>query len=82
MVLNIYSLNGQFPEMVVRGETADISELAEFAWYDWVMFWDKTLKFPNNKLAVVNYLVPSEDVGTDMCANILESNVQKVFRCT
>ena len=38
MVLNIYSLNGQFPEMVVRGETADISELAEFAWYDWVMF--------------------------------------------
>ena len=29
---------GQTPNTFVSGETADISEFAEFVWYDWIMF--------------------------------------------
>ena len=35
---DIYKLNGQVPETIVSGETADISPLAQFKWYKWVLF--------------------------------------------
>ena len=31
-------LKGKTSETFVSGETADISEFAEFVWYDWIMF--------------------------------------------
>jgi hypothetical protein len=33
-----FGLNGKTPETMLSGETADISEFAEFGWYDWVKF--------------------------------------------
>ena len=35
--LKIYGLGGEVPETVISGQTADISHLCEFAWYQWVM---------------------------------------------
>ena len=35
---NIRSLDGRVPATRVTGDTADISHLAEFGWYDWVWF--------------------------------------------
>jgi hypothetical protein len=29
---------GQVPETIMTGNTADISHIAEFGWYNWVMF--------------------------------------------
>jgi hypothetical protein len=34
----IYRLDGQVPETLVSGETADISPFAAFKWYQWVLF--------------------------------------------
>ena len=38
--LNVKSLDGQVPVTKMLGDTADISHLAEFGWYDWVWFVD------------------------------------------
>jgi hypothetical protein len=36
--LDIFGLEGQVPESRVKGETADISTIAEYGWYEWVEF--------------------------------------------
>jgi hypothetical protein len=36
--LDIFGLKGQVPESKVKGETVDISTIAEHDWYEWVMF--------------------------------------------
>ena len=56
--------NGQVPETVMTGETADIVAICEFAWYDWVMFCNPTPAFPENKITLGRYLGPATDFGT------------------
>jgi hypothetical protein len=34
---DIYATDGEVPETVMKGGTADISQICKFAWYDWVM---------------------------------------------
>ncbi len=34
---DIYMTTGQVPETIMTGNTADISHIAEFGWYNWVM---------------------------------------------
>ena len=46
MAHNIPTLNGQVPETAVTGGTADISELVEFGWYQWIYYRDATTYFP------------------------------------
>jgi hypothetical protein len=48
--LDIYGLEGQFPESKIKGETVDISTIAEYAWYEWVKFRDTADKFPVSKI--------------------------------
>jgi hypothetical protein len=38
MAHDIYSLDGQVPQNIVKGESPDISAFALFCWYEWVMF--------------------------------------------
>jgi hypothetical protein len=33
---DLYTLKGEVPETLMTGLTADISELCEFEWYQWV----------------------------------------------
>ena len=47
---DIYSLNGQVPETIMSGETADISPFAEFKWYEWIKYRDTSIPFPNDKV--------------------------------
>ena len=37
-VNGIFELNGEVPQTHMTGGTEDLSEFAEFEWYDWVMF--------------------------------------------
>jgi hypothetical protein len=48
-VLDIFSLEGQVPDTIVKGQTSDISPLAEYAWYEWVKFRDTDQSFPDSK---------------------------------
>jgi transposase len=79
---DIFGLKGEVPETVVSGETADISEFAEFKWYQWIKFRDTVIPFPEDKLVLGRYLGPSTDIGPAMTAKILKSNGQYVHRTT
>jgi hypothetical protein len=48
--LDIYGLEGQVPESKIKGETVDISTIAEYAWYEWVTFRDAAVKLPLSKI--------------------------------
>ena len=43
----IFANNGEVPETVLKGTTADISAISEFGWYDWVMYHEPTASFPD-----------------------------------
>jgi hypothetical protein len=47
---SIYMTNGKMPETIMTGSTADISHICDFGWYDWVVFRDNLLAFPDVKL--------------------------------
>ncbi len=38
--LEIYAFYGQVPEMVMTGQNPDISNLCEYEWFQWVMYYD------------------------------------------
>ena len=72
---DIFMTAGQVPETIMTGNTADISHIAEFGWYDWVMFCDNVPSFPDDKLILGRYLGPAIDTGLTLTAKILKSNV-------
>ncbi len=44
--------NGEVPETIMTGSTADISHICEFGWYDWVMFRFNVPTFLDAKLTL------------------------------
>jgi hypothetical protein len=71
---DIYATGREVPETIMKGGTADISQICKFAWYDWVMFHDtiNTIAFPNKKMTLGRYLGPATDVGLALTAKILK----------
>jgi hypothetical protein len=67
--LNIHALDGDTPVTRLTGDTADISHLCEFAWYDPVWYVDITDPFQNKQIA--RYLGPSHDIGQAMCSKLI-----------
>ena len=49
MALSSNDLNGQETETIMSGQMAGISHIAEFSWYEWVMFWDAQEGYPEPK---------------------------------
>ena len=58
----------------MTGQTADISQLFELGWYEWVKYYESATSFPNDKMSLGRYLGPSIDIGPAMTAKILKSN--------
>jgi hypothetical protein len=79
---DIYMTTGQVPETIMTGNTTDISHIAEFDWYDWVMFCDNKPSYPDDKLILGRYLGPAIDTGSALTAKILKSNGVFVSRST
>jgi hypothetical protein len=77
---DIYMTAGQVPETIMSGNTADISHIAEFGWYDWVMFRDNEPFYPDDKLILGHYLEPAIDTGLALVAKILKSNGSSVHK--
>jgi hypothetical protein len=74
---------GHMPETIMTGNTADISHIAEFGWYEWGMFHDNNKpSYPDNKLILGHYLGPAIDTGLALTAKILKSNGVFVCRST
>ena len=70
------------PETLITGDTTDISHIAEFAWFDWVMFRDEVPGYPDNKMTLGCYLGPATDTGSALTPKILKANGQFVCRTT
>jgi hypothetical protein len=82
MAGNHFRLNGETPETMLSGETANISEFANCGWYDWIKFRDTAIPCPEDKLVLGRYLGPSIDIGPAMTAKALKQNGQRVHRRT
>jgi hypothetical protein len=72
--LDIFGLEGQVPESKIKGETVDISTMAEYAWYEWVKFRDTAAKFPVSKIQLGRDLGATIDIGPAMTRKILKQN--------
>jgi len=55
---DIYKLDGEVPETIMSGETADISQFCELGWYDWLKYRSTTVAFPEPPLVLGRYLGP------------------------
>ena len=66
----------------MSGQTADISSICEFEWFQWVMFYQPTEKYIKAKPTIGRYLGPATDVGTAMTHKILLPTGNYVCRDT
>jgi hypothetical protein len=72
--LDVYGLEGQVPESNIKGETVDISTIAEYDWYEWVKFRDTAAKFSVSKIQLGRDLGAAIDIGPAMTHKILTKN--------
>ena len=79
-VNNIFELYGEVLKTKLRGETANITHICEFGWYDWVYYKENAFTYPDDKWLLGWWLGPSMDVGPALCAKILKSNGQCIHR--
>jgi hypothetical protein len=77
----MYTLNSQVPETIMLGQTADISFICSFAWYDWVYYNEQNAEFPASKMTLGRYLGPTgPEAGSVLSAKILKVE-GNVIRC-
>jgi hypothetical protein len=81
---DIYATGREVTETIMKGGTADISQICKFACYDWVMFCDTVnmITFPNDKSTLGRYLGPATDIGLALVAKILKHSRQYVCHST
>jgi hypothetical protein len=70
--LDIFGLEGQVPDIKVKGETVDISTISQYFWYKWVKFRDTADKFSLYKIQLGRDLGTAIDIGPTMEHNILK----------
>jgi hypothetical protein len=78
--LHIYGLEGQVPEIKIKGETVDIYTIAEYAWYEWVTLRDTAAKFHVSKIQLGRDLGAAIDSGPAMTRKILKQNGSVMYR--
>jgi hypothetical protein len=78
--LNIFGLEGQVPETKVKGETVNISTIAEYARYEWVKFRETSANFPISKIQLGNDLCATIDIGPTISRKIMKSSGQVMCR--
>jgi hypothetical protein len=78
--LGIFGLEVQVPESRVKGETVDISTIAEYGWYEWVKYRDTAASFPVSKIQLGRDLGAEIDIGPAMLCKILKTNGQVIYR--
>ena len=76
----ITRLEGQTPHFDTFGEEPDISREAQFEWYEFCYFYDKSSKFPSPREVLGRVLGPAENAGNEMAMWILKSNGEVVAR--
>ena len=62
----LFQLNGTNPYTATLGDQADISNLCQFRWYEWVYYWDSSAKYPHQKECLGRCLGPAQNEGNEM----------------
>jgi hypothetical protein len=78
--LDIERFEGQVPESKIKGETVDISTIAEYSWYEWVKFRDTAANFPVSKIQLGRDLGSAIDIGPAITRKILKKNGMVMYR--
>jgi hypothetical protein len=78
--LDIFGLEGQFPESNIKGETVDISTIEEYDWYEWVKFRDTAARFPVSKIQLGRDVGAAIDIGPAVARKILNQNGSVIYR--
>ena len=73
--LDVYTLQGEVPETMMFGGTSYVIQLCEHGFYDWVMFRDELILYPDKNLLLGRYLGPAINVGPEMTAKIMKAKV-------
>jgi hypothetical protein len=79
---DITTLGGQTPETLMSGDTADISSLCEFEWFQWVWYQDEKASFPQDSKELGRYLGPAKSIGPEMCMHVLKPNGRIIQQTT
>ena len=79
---DLFQLQGQTPSYHVHGVEPDISNICQFAWYEWVYFRDGNQQFPLPTEVLGRALGPADNAGSEMCQWVLKINGQIVPRRT
>ncbi len=66
----------------MSGDTADISSLCEFEWFQWVLYRDEKAGYPDEAKELGRYLGPAKSIGPEMCMHILKPNGRVIQRTT
>jgi hypothetical protein len=77
---DLTTLNGHTPETLMTGDTADISSLCEYQWFEWIWHKDEDASYPNDSHVLGRYLGSSKYIGPEMCAHILKPNGRIIQR--
>jgi hypothetical protein len=72
---NLYAVNGRTPHELVTGNTPDISEWAEFGWYEPIYHYED-VPFPQTKRKIARWLGVAHRVGQALCYWILSNTGQ------
>jgi hypothetical protein len=78
--LDIFGLEVQVPEIKVKGDTVDISTIAEYSRYEWDKLRDTAAKFPVSNIQLGIYLGAAIDIGPAMAREILKKNGSVMYR--
>jgi hypothetical protein len=80
---DLYKLQGQVPETVMMGHTADISCICEFPLYSLEFFNESRVQFSKDTVVLGRYIGPTEpEVGSVLTEKLLKNNGEVVRRNT
>ena len=77
-----FPLNGEVLETLTKGTVADITNISEYKWYEWVKYLDTTCTYPEDKWVLGCYLGPAPDVGSMMTSKIIRHTGDHIPRST
>jgi Reverse transcriptase (RNA-dependent DNA polymerase) len=79
---DIPSLHDRVPCEVVEGNTPDISEYAQFDWYQYVWYHDPAVQFPDDARKIGRWVGVAHDVGSPMTFWVLPASCRVIARST
>lgn len=79
---SLFQLHGTTPYTALTSKEGDISNLCQFAFYNWCYYQEQTAKFPFNKEVLGRVLGPAKGAGNEMAQWILKANGRVVPRRT